>query len=72
MAWGEFTGRMKPMPTTNCSSMAMPITLMPGVCTAMSTLMTMGIMVEARAVAMAKPRWATMRLASQPASQLAA
>lgn len=61
MAWGEFTSRMKPMLTTNCSSMVMPMTLMPGVCTTVSTLVTMVIMVEASAVALAKPRWMTIR-----------
>ena len=32
-----------------------------GVCTANSTLMMMGIIVEASAVALAKPRWMTIK-----------
>ena len=48
---------MKPKLTTNCSSIVMPTTLIPGVCTCVSTLMTMGIMVDASAVALAKPAW---------------
>src|SRR5438309_10678126 len=61
MFCGAFTTRMKPKETTNCSSMVMPTILMPGVATACSTAMTIGIMAEASAVALAKPRWIRVR-----------
>ena len=56
MFCGAFTTRMKPKLTTNCSSMVMPIMLIPGVATLLSTAITIGIIAAASAVALAKPR----------------
>jgi hypothetical protein len=39
----------------------MPATFRPGVATFCSTAMTIGIIAEASAVALAKPRWITVR-----------
>ena len=61
MFCGAFTTRMKPKLTTNCSSMVMPTMLMPGVATPCSTAMMIGIIAEASAVALANPRWMTIR-----------
>ena len=61
MFCGAFTTRMKPKLTTNCSNIVMPMMLMPGVATPLSTAITIGIMAEASAVALAKPRWMTTR-----------
>ncbi len=52
---------MKPKLTMNCSSSVIPTRLIPGVATFCNTAMTIGIMAEARAVALAKPRWMTIR-----------
>ena len=56
MPCGELTGRMKPKLTTNCSTSVMPSTLMPGVCTFCITAITIGIIDDASAVALANPR----------------
>ena len=61
MFCGAFTTRMKPKLTTNCSNIVMPMMLMPGVATPLSTAITIGIMADASAVALAKPRWMTTR-----------
>src|SRR6266702_2211857 len=61
MFCGAFTTRMKPKLTTNCSSMVIPTMLMPGVATPCSAAMTIGIMADASAVALAKPRWIKVR-----------
>jgi len=54
---------MKPKLTTNWSSSVIPTTFRPGVSTFCSTAMMIGIIAEASAVALAKPRWMTIRKA---------
>jgi len=50
------TGRIKPKQMTYCMIIVNPTTLMPGVLTLCKTEMTIGIIAEAKAVALAKPR----------------
>ena len=58
MFCGAFTGSIKPKLTTYC---VMPTTLTPGVLSCCSTEIIIGIMADARPVALANPMWMTIR-----------
>ena len=62
MFCGALTGRMKPKQIVYCRIMTMPTTLS-GVCSAAPwrTEMQIGIIADESAVALAKPKWMTMR-----------
>ena len=61
MFCGAFTGSIKPKLTTYCKIIVMPTTLTPGVLSCCSTEIIIGIMADARPVALAKPMWMTIR-----------
>ena len=56
MPCGELTGKMKPKQMENCAMTVRPIGLMPGMLTAVTIEITIGIIVEDKAVAEAKPK----------------
>lgn len=61
MFCGAFTGRMKPKLATNSRFMDMPTMFIPGVSTCHITLVMIGIIAEARVVALARPRCTRIR-----------
>ena len=67
MPCGELTGRMNPKLTTNWSSIVMSMMLRPWMFRLFRTAIMMGIMAEATAVALAKPRWTMMRKSARMA-----